>query len=267
MNRSAMVWGAAWVLLGVTPALADSIATDRPDFVESSNVVGTGRQQIEVGLSYERESADGITASTFTTPALLRVGLNDKWEARIETDGFTRLHVSDGSASETQTGVADAAIGAKWHFLDAVNGAPSMALLFHADLPTGSEKFRNVGVRPSVRMAAEWEVSDGASIGVMPGVIRDRDDTGQYTAWIMAVTMGVDINANLHGFVEIAGQQFASSEHGGNIITYDAGVSHLLDDDTQLDAVVNVGANNSSPDWSVGVGYSHRFGKNQFLRR
>lgn len=257
--------GSLWCCAVVLPVQADSIATDRPDFVESSNVVGANRQQVEVGLSYERDSTDGVTSSAFTTPALLRVGLTDTWEARIETDGLTRVRVSGNGESVTESGLNDAAIGAKWHFQDdtsqTTGGMPSMALLFHADLPSGSKKFRNVGIRPSVRMVAEWEVGESTSIGVMPGVIRDRDDTGSYTAWIMAATCGFDINASLHGFVEIAGQQFASSEHGGNIITYDAGVSHLLDDDTQLDAVVNVGANNNTPDWSVGVGFSHRFGK------
>lgn len=252
------------ILCGISPAYADSIATDRPDFVESSDVVGRDRQQVEVGLSYERESADGVSVWAFTTPALLRIGLTDTWEARIETDGWMQVGTRVDGVSFKESGLADAAVGAKWHFHDATHypagNSPSMALLFHVDLPSGSKKFRNVGVRPSVRMVAEWEVGESASVGVMPGVIRDRDELGSYTAFILAATMGFDINADLHGFVEIAGEQFASSEHGGNIINYAAGVSHLLDDDTQLDAVVKVGANENSPDWGVGVGFSHRFG-------
>lgn len=37
----------------------DTIQTDRPDFVESSNVVGKGRFQIETSIAYERDSNSG----------------------------------------------------------------------------------------------------------------------------------------------------------------------------------------------------------------
>ena len=72
------------------------------------------------------------------------------------------------------------AIGIKWHAQDgdAANGIPAMSLLLHADLETGSRAFRGDGVRPSLRVVAEWELPSAWSIGVMPGVFVEKNEGG-----------------------------------------------------------------------------------------
>jgi hypothetical protein len=59
------------VCLFLLPALAsaddDAMATDRPDFVESSDVVGAGRVQFESGMSFERDSRAGDVSRVSTT--------------------------------------------------------------------------------------------------------------------------------------------------------------------------------------------------------
>lgn len=63
--------------LGVAagPALAEEpIATDRPDFVESSQTVGLGRWQIETSVAWEEDEDGAFEASAFSTPTLLRYG-------------------------------------------------------------------------------------------------------------------------------------------------------------------------------------------------
>jgi hypothetical protein len=67
----------------------DKIVTDRPDFVESSDVVGKGRFQVETALEIERNRNAGIKERTTFTPTLLRVGISENWELRMETDGRT----------------------------------------------------------------------------------------------------------------------------------------------------------------------------------
>ena len=60
----------------------NSIATDRPDFVESSDVVGQGRVQIETGFSEERDRSGGVKTKIRTTPTLIRIGVSDTLELR-----------------------------------------------------------------------------------------------------------------------------------------------------------------------------------------
>src|SRR5262245_3091965 len=86
---------AASALCATAARAEEPIATDRPDFVESADVVGDGRFQIETGLSYERSRANGQTSRGRATPLLLRYGVGDTLELRLETDGLLRASVRD----------------------------------------------------------------------------------------------------------------------------------------------------------------------------
>jgi len=146
--------------------------------------------------------------------------------------------------------------GLKWHLVDGEGARPSTALLAHVDVPSGAHSFRGHAVRPSLRAVFEWELPADFGLGVMPGVIYDsRDDGHRYTAGVLGVVLGYNWSERLRTFVEFAGQQFASSANGGNIITYDVGISYLLTNTVQVDTAVNVGANHFTPDvaWTVGL--------------
>ena len=256
-------WAAACLVIqGIAGiARADSLSTDRPDFVESSSVVERGQLQIEFGGSYENDRTQGVETRTTNAGGLLRYGVGGNIELRLETDGYVSQRTRDALGSNTQSGNADIALGVKWHAADgsAETHTPAMAFLLHADLDTGSAAFRGVGVRPSLRMVAEWELGEETSLGVMPGVVYDQSDAGRFWSEIFAVTVSTALSEKVRGFVEIAGQQFTSARNGGDIITYDGGLTYLVDDSLQFDCSASIGANENSPDWSVGVGVSKRF--------
>ena len=226
------------------------MTTDRPDVVESSNVVGKGRFQIETSFASERDKVAGVKTTTRTTPTLLRYGLTDNTELRLETDGFIR----DGR----DHGFADTAIGLKWHTHDGdeATGRPSVGWLFHADLDSGSQPFRGHGIRPSVRMVAEWELPNDWSVGVMPGVLRDTNDGGKhFIAGSLAVVLGKAWTHEFRTFVEVAGHQLTSAKNGGSVITYDVGMAYLITPTMQVDTAISLGANDRTPDrqWTVGL--------------
>lgn len=109
----------------------------------------------------------------------------------METEGRLRATATVGAQTVTDRGTADTAIGFKWAVKEGDNSTPSMALLIHADLDTGSAAFRGQGVRPSVRLVAEWELPGDMSAGVMPGVFQERNEEGKrYTGLILAGVVG-----------------------------------------------------------------------------
>ncbi|HSI48181.1 MAG TPA: transporter [Ideonella sp.] len=249
----------------LTPAFAaDEIVTDRPDFVESSDVVGRGRFQIETGFSSERQDGNGLKTRTRSTPTLLRLGVSDALELRVETDGATRSRTQDTATDTTTTshGFADTSLGLKWRMQEGneESGAPGMAWLLHADLASGSRDFRGQGVRPSLRFVAEWDLPHDFSVGVMPGVVADKTGDGKrFAAGIFAVTLGKGWGPAWHSFVEVAGQQLAAQRNGGKVVSFDFGASYLVTDSLQLDLAGSRGLTRETADFQWGAGVSIRF--------
>lgn len=240
----------------------EQIVTDRPDFVESSNVVGAGRVQIETSLAFERDRAGGGRERTASTPTLLRVGIGDTLELRLETDGRMRTVATpaNGGARSVQSGYADSALGVKWHMADAGGARPSLGLLAHIDFDSGSQPFRAPGMGASLRLAAEWELADDYSLGLMPGLSTQRDEQGRrYTGGIFGVVLGKEWNERFRTFAEFSAQHIAPSRHGGSQLTADIGAAWLLSDSVQIDTALSRGLNRTTPDYGWTVGLSVKF--------
>lgn len=242
--------------LATQAALADDdeIVTDRPGLVESSTTIIPGHWQLETGLAWERDGAERRRA----TPLLLRVGLSKDWELRLATDGALRQRIGSGHSS----GWADGSLGLKWHWQDgdATSGRPGLAWLFQLDADSGSAVFRGQGLRPSLRLSAEWELPGNLSAGVIGGFYRDRNEVGRhYVGGIFGASLGWPVADGWEGYAEIAGEQLAASRNGGSQVSLGTGLSWLLDKRLQLDASVNCGLNRNTPDWVWGLGLSVKF--------
>lgn len=239
----------------------DQIVTDRPDFVESSNVVGRGRFQIETSFAADRNKAGGVRERSYATPTLLRIGISDTLEARIETDGRMRSVVDDPVAGrQAVNGYADVALGVKWHMADAEGARPSMGLLAHVDLDSGSSAFRAPGKGGSLRLAAEWELSDDVGLGIMPGIAWQRDDSGaRYTSGIFGIVVGKEWGERFRTFIEYSVPHIARGRHGGVVTTVDIGAAYLLTNTVQIDTALSRGLNRNTPDWSWTAGLSIKF--------
>lgn len=243
-------------------ALEEAIATDRPDFVESSDVVGKGRFQIETSVSFERGREDDIKYTLRATPTLLRIGLSDALELRLETDGALRLSTEEAGVTTHTYGHADVAVGIKWHVQDGdeAQGRPGIGWLLHVDTDTGSPEFRGDGLRPSLRMVAEWDLPHGYSLGVMPGVYVDSNEAGsRYVGGIAAAVLGKSITDKLRGFVELSGQQLTTKRNGGNLVTGEVGMAYLVTNSLQVDTAASWGLSKAAPDFSWTAGLSARF--------
>ena len=247
--------------VAASPAWAeDPIATDRPDFVESSLTVGKGRWQVETSVAWENDEDGPFEARAFSTPSLLRYGLAEHWELRFETDGFIDASFRAPGLRLDEDGIADLAVGLKYHVPGTGDdGGASMAWLFHVDLDTGSSAFRGDGARPSVRFVAEWELPNAMSLGLMPGVIYDNGEDGRYVAGIFGVVVGKGWTDRFRTFAEVAMPQIASTADGGTQAALDLGGAYLINNNTQWDFAAAVGLNERTPDFGLTTGLSIRW--------
>ena len=238
----------------------EPLVRDRPDLVEASEVVGKGRVQLETGFLVERERGAEERGRTYSTPTLLRVGLSDTVELRIESDGRVVQHSRDKTSGErgTVAGYADSAVGFSWHLQDGQGMRPSVALIADAELPTGSKRVRGEGVRPSLRVVGEWDLPGELQLGLMPGLAVASDDGGRYTHGIFGAVLEKAFSERLHGFAEVALPQIARSRHGGTQASFDIGAAYFLTNDLQIDTMFSRGLNHRTPYASFTVGLSIR---------
>ena len=256
-NYSAVCCAAllALALPAAAAAQDDVISTDRPDFVESSNVVGKGRLQIETSLAFDSTREGAGRARATATPTLLRLGVADDVELRLETDGRSRQW---GGGGPVVRGMADLSAGVKWHLRDGDEaGRAALAVLAHLDLPTGARALRADGARPSLRVVAEWELPGDMSLGLMPGLASERNAVGRrFTSALVGVVVGKELTPAWRSFVELSAPRIARGRDGGTQLSLDLGAAYLVNRQCQIDAAVSRGLNRNSADYSVTVGLS-----------
>ena len=241
----------------------EPLVTDRPDITESSQVVGPGRFQIETGLLREYRSGRNGDERSLFTPTLLRLGLTSRWEARLETDGYSRARVFSPDAGVTRTsGYSVLAPGAKYQIREAGEGwtEPSLAAIFHVNVPSGSGIFRGQKLTWDAKVAADWDLAPKWSLGVNAALVFDEDDRGKvFTSGVLTGSLGRELTNRVRSFVELA-TQLPESSHGGRALVLDGGFTYLLNLDTQLDLAVGTGLSGATPAdvfWTLGL--SRRF--------
>lgn len=232
-------------------AAAGQIVTDRPDFVESSATVGRRTLQVETSVAFTR--AEG--ADEWSTPTLLRLGLGPVWELRLEGPGYLHTRGPLGEA-----GLGDLSAGVKLHALAPGPGAlPSIGILLHADLPTGSRGVSQRGVRPSLRVVGEWTLDPRLALGVMAGLRSDRAGSARFTSGILGVVLGQSWSETFRTFTELALPQIAGDAKGGVVGLANVGAALLLGEHGQMDLALGLPLTGAAPDVVIGLGFSRRF--------
>jgi len=243
---------------------AKPIDADGPDFVESSEVVGKGRFQFEADVVSERDRRNSTHVTTTSTPTLLRFGVADTIEFRIETEGWMRVTGDNagGGVRSTATGSGDIALGGKWHSQDrdSSTNTPAVSWILHFEVPTGSSEFRGRGITPSLRSVITWDLPHDLALGLMPGVKYGAAPDGhRFVSGIVGLVLNKQWTQTLRTFVENSSSQIARSSDGGVVMTWDAGAAYQVTDDWQIGFRAGFAANRNSPNSQMLVELAGRF--------
>ena len=130
------------------PDSSDLINPDRPGIADGSRVIGPGQMQLEFGLQEERRG--GNTASKTTTlfiPTLIRFGLFERFELRIETNSVTSVQTTaNGAPGRRTTGYSPVSLGFKYGLYDSHgDNRRSLGAIVRVFAPLGSAIFRPSG--------------------------------------------------------------------------------------------------------------------------
>lgn len=248
-----------------TPASAqddDYASPDRPGIADGSEVVGSKRFQIESGMQLELRNENGARDRTIYVPTLLRLGLTDRFEARIETNAYNWERVRDPATGVTRSrGGAPVSFGAKYQLLDRQGSAhPAVGVIGRIFPPSGSGDFRTDHWTGDFRVAADWDFAPKLSLNPNIGVAFDEDDEGRpYRAALLALTLSYNPTKQLGLFID-TGEQFPERKNGRSSAIVDAGIAYLPAKDLQLDLSAGTRvAGDTAPHPFVSAGISKRF--------
>jgi hypothetical protein len=239
------------------------INADRPGIADGSRVIQSRQLQIEIGAQEERRRDGGVRTTTTFVPLLIRFGVADRLEARVESNSLTSNATNSSNFPTTRaTGYSPVSIGAKYQLYDS-NGENrrSLGVIARLFAPSGSSNFRADRNAGDVRLAADWDFAPQLSLNPNIGVARQEDDQGRtFAAALGAMTLSYSPTDRISPFVDL-GAQSPETPGGGAAIIVDAGLGYIVGRDLQLDVSGGRGFHGSTPPRpfiAVGVSIRHR---------
>ena len=227
----------------------DLISPDRPGFADGSLVIGAKRFQIETGVQEEFRNQNETREHTFYIPTLLRIGISNHWEARIEGNTFTRTSDFDFTGLTNQvSGLATLSLGFKYHFEDSKGVRhPSIGAVVRVFPTWGTSDFRTHHVTGDLRLAADWDFAPKLSLNPNVGVGVYEDDRGKaFAAGLFALTLNYLPSKKLNPFIDL-GLQAPEEKRGKAVVIVDAGVAYIVGRNVQLDVSMGEGAHGETP--------------------
>lgn len=243
-------------VLMTSPAGAQSLSTDRPDFGAGTAVLPVRTVQLETGV---KRSRDGSVDADQLFESLLRLGLAAPVELRLGWAGFNR--VSDDNVSFS--GAGDLSFGAKLELAEGGGWRPAASILGTLTLPSGEDGFSAGAEVPELRIALGWALSPLYGLTLNAGSFwttaprgllgsgRDSRESNEF--W--SVTVGRSGEGGHSFYLEVFGIAPAMGSGQQNL---GAGYLYLFNPRMQMDLYAGTGLNDSAADVYVGAGFSIR---------
>jgi hypothetical protein len=240
----------------------DDISPDRPGIANGAWFFGKGRFQVEAGLQADFSHPGGVKDRTVTAPTLLRFGLNDRLEVRLEGDGYVWDRTTDPALGIVKSdGAAPLSLGMKYRIQNSDStGRPALSILSHLTPASGSGAIRSHHVTGDALLVADWGFAPRLALTPNLGVgLYEDDNDRMVTAGLFAATVSYSASEKLTLSLD-TGAQYPEVAHGKASVVVDAGLAYLVTHDLQLDISAGTGvAGRTSPRVFLAAGLSRRF--------
>jgi hypothetical protein len=250
--------GEAQTSSGESNQLPGEMSTDRPDTSDSTDVVGRGLWQLETGVSFEADSAEGVSQKEVAVPlAMLRIGLHPRFEMRVSSEGLLSDVIRGPAGRVRVTGRSDVQISAKWKLFTRPRRCFLLALEPLVSVPAGSDAFTSGGVDPMLKFIIDKALPGGFSVSANIVVSSDTDAGSRFTQQGTSASFSHALPRRWTGFVEIFTSS-ALSRGGDRAWIVDGGASRPIGHRLQVDVSAGRGVSKPAADWFIGAGFAVR---------
>ncbi len=256
-----------YTLFNPTPDhLLRDMTTDRPDVTESPFTIDAGRIQIETqafGYSNSRRDADGILTRDYEIGTTnVRLGLTNFTEVNFVWQPFGIERRTGPAVSERSSGTGNVDIRGKVNLWgnDTFEkpGSTALALLPFVSFPTDRDNgISTSGTDAGLIVPFSLQLTDKFGFGMNAGFVSVRAEQGnRHTKYLASAALSYEWTGVLGSYYEIAAE-FGGDD--GNAVLLGTGLTYMLDDNTQLDAGINIGVTRASDRGNPFIGISRRF--------
>jgi hypothetical protein len=236
----------------------EALISDRPDFTESSTVVGLGVLQVESGYTYtfDRDGASRAIGHSYPE-TLFRYGILANW---LEFRLGQNVAESDVDGIKAR-GAEDLYLGCKIGLTPQVGWRPEMAIVPQMTVPTGSSSTTSGEVLAGLNWLYSWDLSERISTAGSTQFNRALDETtnSSYTEWAQSWTIGYGLTEKLGGYTEYFGFFPSGADTARTQHYFNGGFTYSFSNDIQWDIRAGKGLNAAADDYFVGTGLVLRF--------
>jgi len=244
-----------YTLLNPTPReLRRPLSADRPDFTESPRTVDAGAVQLE--MSFVDYATNGDTETVTAAPVNLKVGLLNDVDIQFVFEPY--VHRDDDM--DTRDGFGDTQVRLKMNFWGNDRGETAFGFMPFIKVPTASDGLGNNEVEGGLIFPFATDLTDDVGLGLMfeTDFVFDDADDDYDTEFIGSAVLGFDLTEELGAYVEgVAIESTSSDVEFRGILG--VGATYGVNENTVLDAGVNIGLAGDADDVNLFTGITVRF--------
>ncbi len=229
------------------------IITDRPSFSIGPGTIPRGRVQFETGYTFTFNQASPDTTTHTFPENLIRIGLTDTSEFRLEWPTQTFIN-----RSEKVDGLKDLAIGFKTQIFQQHGLRPQLSLAGRLLIPTGGKNLTSGHVDPEFQAILNYTINDRFSLLSNLNVGSNTIQGNRITQFASSLGLIMNMHHTLSGFIEYYGI-YPISNRIIDTHFIQTGLVHQFDYHLQIDVRVGTGISAHTEDLLTGAGISWRF--------
>lgn len=235
---------------------------DRPGLGSSTCIVDAGHVQVEAGLSWTRSDDLGAREDVFLVgDTLLRFGLDERTEVQLGFTAFGHVRTRTPLAVDEDSGIGDVTLALRRNLVSPDGSGTNAAVQAYVTLPTGDDAIGAGEWSAGILLPFGFDLNDSLSIAFTPqaSLEPDSDGEGHHASFGGSAGIGITLSDRLGAAVDLAVIQ--DDDPAGSSTEALLGLSMTLSvsDNVQLDAGLNLGLNDDSPDTELYAGFVTRF--------
>jgi hypothetical protein len=230
----------------------EKIEPERPSETQSASTVGKKTFQLEAGFKIEK--TEDMVHHTAEPEFLLRLGLLEKLEFRLESE-VSRYSTKTATGHQVVSGLQPVSLGFKTALLKGNHWIPETALIADITIPgLSSGQFKTDHAAPHVRLAFQNEVSKKLQLGY--NLAAEWDGTEPQPEYIYTFSPALEVSPSCQVYLETYGH---FKNHESPETSLDGGLLFFVNDNISLDISSGVGLSKHAPAYFVSLGGAIRF--------